>query len=221
MASPLPTIVVTGRYVDVTNRPVEGHVTITPLHRVAGAGWVVVGAATTVYIRDGLLQAAIIADSDQLSGDLYVRITETICREEPVSYVVQPEGSTLDLSTAPRLDDPPPGQLYIPATALGQPHGVATLGPDGKLVDAQLPEVPTVGSLDDLADVDNPIGAPTGAVLVRGSDGIYRPELTSARRGDTVFFRDAPPPGVEGYAEDDVWIDLAASAYLVYRLEDI
>lgn len=141
MGSPLPTIAVTGRYVDLANKPVNGYVLLTPVYQVVGQGWVVVGSTVTAYIRNGQLNTTIIADSDALSQDLYVRVTERLdCDRGDVStYVVKPEGATLNLATAPRVGTAPTGTLFIPASMLGQPGGVATLGTDGKLTLSQRP----------------------------------------------------------------------------------
>lgn len=141
MASPLPVITVTGRFVTLGNAPAEGYITLTPVVRVAGQGYIVVGCTQVAYIRDGVVNATIIADSVDLSEHLFVQVTEVIACPDttPFSYVIEPQGSTLDLSTVPRVTTPPAGQLYIPATALGQPGGVATLGPDGILTASQRP----------------------------------------------------------------------------------
>lgn len=137
--SPLPTIAVTGKFATLANRPADGYIALTPVAPVAGAGWIIIGATVEALVRNGQLNTTIVADSDQLSADLYVRVVERIDDAAPQSYVVRPEGTTLDLVTAPRTGDPPPNQLYVPATALGQPNGVATLGPDGILVASQRP----------------------------------------------------------------------------------
>lgn len=147
MASPLPVITVTGHFVTLANTPAEGYITLTPVVRVAGDGYIVVGCTITALIRNGSVTASIIADSPDLSGHLFVQVTEVVdCRAGPVTYIIDPQGSTVDLSTVPRLSTPPSGQLFIPATALGQPGGVATLGPDGILTASQRPTTGSVAS---------------------------------------------------------------------------
>lgn len=158
--SPLPTIAVTGRFVTLANVPAHGYVTLTPIAEVAGAGWTVVGATVQALVRDGQLATTIIADSAELTTDLYVRVVEYIDGAPAQTYVVQPQGASLDLATAPRTGEPPPAQLYVPSTALGQPGGVATLGLDGILTASQRPAgsgggVTDHGALTGLADDDH------------------------------------------------------------------
>lgn len=160
--SGLVTITVTGQFVDLSDRPANGHVILVPVNRVAGQGWIVVGTPVRVHIKAGVAAGKMITNQAALSGELYVRVTEKITGEQPQepSYVVKPEGTTLNLTTAPRVFNPPPGQLFIPASALGQPEGVATLGPDGKLTVSQRPPgggggVTSHHDLEDLADGDD------------------------------------------------------------------
>jgi hypothetical protein len=161
MASPLPVIAVVGQFVTLDNRPAEGYVTLTPISpRTVGDGWIIIGATTVGYVRNGQLSTSIIADSDALTSDLYVRIVEHLDDSPTESYIVQPTGTTLDLATVPRVTVAPPGQAYIPASALGQPNGVATLGPDGILTASQRPPgggggVTDHGALTGLADDDH------------------------------------------------------------------
>lgn len=159
--SGLVTINVTGRYGDLSDRPANGHVLLVPTHRVAGNGWIVVGTPVRLHIKNGIATGKIIVNQAALDEDLYVRVTEQITGEQPPqpTYVVKPEGLILDLTTAPRVATPPPGILYIPASALGAPNGVATLGPDGKLTLSQRPPggggVMSHHDLEDLADGDD------------------------------------------------------------------
>lgn len=160
--SGLVTINVTGRFTDLSDRPANGHVLLVPTHRVAGNGWIVVGTPVRLHIRNGLVTGQIIVNQAALDEDLYIRVTEQITGEQPQQspYVVKPEGTSLDLTTAPRVANPPPGTLYVPASALGQPDGVATLGPDGKLTVSQRPPgggggVTSHHDLEDLADGDD------------------------------------------------------------------
>ena len=187
-------ITVTGRYVDLANRPVNGYVSLTPLTRVAGGGWIVVGATVNANIVDGFLVTSILADSADLSGDLYVHVAERLNGErQPPTYIVKPTGATLDLGTAEHLVPPRrPEYPAIPASALGQPGGVATLGSDGVLTLSQRPPAGggSHGELSGLADDDHPqyfnserlaaaldglvpvsaVGAPNG-VAPLGADG--------------------------------------------------
>src|SRR5688572_18800238 len=139
--SGLVTIDVIGRFVDLSDRPANGHVLLVPVNRVAGNGWIVVGTPVRLHIRNGVATGRVITNQAALSGDLYIRVTEQITGEQPPqpTYVVKPEGTTLDLITAPRVANPPPGQLFVPASALGQPGGVATLDSSGKLTLSQRP----------------------------------------------------------------------------------
>lgn len=160
--SGLVTIDVTGRFVDLSDRPANGHVLLVPVNRVAGNGWIVVGTPVRLHIRNGVATGRVITNQAALSGELYIRVTEQITGEQPPepTYVVKPEGTTLDLTTAPRVTNPPPGQLFVPASALGQPGGVATLDSSGKLTLSQRPPgggggVTSHHDLEDLADGDD------------------------------------------------------------------
>lgn len=177
MGSPLPTIIVTGRYVDLNNQPVDGYVLLTPVQRVVGQGWVVLGRTVTAYVRDGLLSTTIIADSDALTPDLFVRVSEHLenCSGSDTVYTVQPVGATIDLSTAPRVTTPPPGVAYIPASALGQPGGVATLGSDGKLTLSQRPPGGGGGGVTSHHDLED---------LTTGDD---HPQYLNVARGDVRY----------------------------------
>lgn len=178
MGSPLPTITVTGRYVDLNNQPVDGYVLLTPVYEVVGQGWIVTGATVTAYIRDGQLLTTIIADSDSLSQDLYVRVTEHLeCRNgNDNTYVIKPTGLTLDLGTAPRVATPPPGTLFVPLSLLGQPNGVATLDADGKLTLGQRP--PAGGG-----------GVTSHHDLTGLAEGDDHPQYLNPARGDARYVR--------------------------------
>lgn len=141
MTSGLVTIPITGRFVDASDRPANGYLLLVPLNRVTGNNWIVVGAPVRIDIKAGIATGRIIVNQAALSATLYLRVTECITGEIPrrAPYIIQPDGTSVDLSTEPQVFDPPPGQLYIPASALGQPGGVATLGPDGLLSLSQRP----------------------------------------------------------------------------------
>lgn len=158
----LVTITVTGKFADLSDRPANGHVLLEPVNRVAGQGWIVVGTPVRMHIKTGQATGLMITNQAALSGDLYIRVTEQITGERPQEppYVVKPEGTALDLTTAPRVFSPPPGQTFVPASALGQPGGVATLGQDGILTLSQRPAGGGGGAtshheLEDLADGDD------------------------------------------------------------------
>jgi hypothetical protein len=139
--APLPMITVTGHYVDLENQTVgDSYVEFTPLNPVVGDGYLIVGRTVRALIRGGLVTAEIIADSAELSEPLYVLVREVIERTAPTEYVVRPQGTTLDLTTAPRLANPPQGQLYLTAASLGQPNGVARLDANGKVPASELPD---------------------------------------------------------------------------------
>src|SRR5687767_4213550 len=99
MGSPLPKITVTGKYTDLAGQPVYGYVKLTPVYKVSGLGWVVIGRTVTAPIKAGILNTTIIADSDVLNQDLYVRVVEYFDCDPtpPTPFVVKPEGLTLDL----------------------------------------------------------------------------------------------------------------------------
>jgi hypothetical protein len=157
-------IAVTGRYIDLNNRAVaDSYVQLTPVHEVTGGGYIVVGRTVRALIRNGVVDAAIIADSAGLSQPLYVRVVEMIYGSPPNEYIVRPQGTTLDLVTAPRVANPPQGQLYVTAAALGQPNGVATLGPDGLLTTAQRPPGSGGGAVTS-------VQGRTGAVVLTAAD---------------------------------------------------
>lgn len=203
MGSPLPKITVTGKYTDLADQPgqpVYGYVKLTPLYKVSGQGWVVIGRTVTAPIKAGILNTQIIADSDVLNQDLYVRVVEHFdCDPSPSQpFVVQPTGLTLDLGTAPRIANPPAGQLFIPATALGAPNGVATLGPDGILTASQRPPGGSPGPID----IDDVIGLPQALAGINADLGNLDtdkqdadPALTQIAgltpgQGDVIQFRD-------------------------------
>jgi hypothetical protein len=157
-------IAVTGRYVDLNNQAVtDSYVQLTPVHEVTGGGYIIVGRTVRALIRNGVVDAAILADSADLSQPLYVRVVEVIHGSPPNEYVVRPQGTTLDLVTAPRVADPPRGELYVPASALAQPNGVATLGPDGLLAPAQRPAGSGGGAVTS-------VQGRTGAVVLTAAD---------------------------------------------------
>jgi hypothetical protein len=134
-------ITVTGHYVDLENQTVgDSYVEFTPLNPVVGDGFLIVGRTVRALIRGGAVTAEIIADSADLSEPLYVRVVEVIDKAPPTEYVVRPQGTTLDLTTAPRLANPPAGQLYLTAESLGQPNGVARLDATGKVPASELPD---------------------------------------------------------------------------------
>lgn len=70
-----------------------------------------------------------------------------------------------------------PGQPFVVSwLAVGEPHYV--LDP---------PPLPAVGSLDGLSDVDGASASNPGEVLVKGSDGIWRPEPGGSLSGGVSY----------------------------------
>ncbi len=164
--SPLQTVAVTGRYTLASNVPAEGYVLMTPVQQVVGSGWVVVGCSVTATVVDGLLSATVVTNPGVIP-DLYLRVEEHIegCPSTP--YTIRPTGPLVDLATAPRVVAPPPGVAYVLASSLGQPNGVATLGPDSKLTLSQRPEGSGGGAVAS-------VNGRTGVVILNAADiGAY------------------------------------------------
>lgn len=127
-----------------------------------------------------------------------------------------------DVQPVPVVPDSDAHEVAVPWSLLGEPGGVAPLGPDGK-IPAQfvLPsQGGTVAVLDDLEDVEGAAAAAPGVILRKGADGIYRPTAAdTGMRGDAVFFRQGPPAPATGHQVSDVWVD-TANSFAVYQVEE-
>ena len=98
---PLSTVTITGSWVTPANTPATGQVVITPLSEVTGGGEIVAGSPVVVPLVGGSISQNFVNNSQ--AATLQYQVTEQITGAVPVTYVVVPVGSTLDLSTAPRL----------------------------------------------------------------------------------------------------------------------
>lgn len=97
---------------------------------------------------------------------------------------------------------------------LGSPRTVTAvnIGPAGAVGGAS--------KLDDLTDVDGAELAPTGAVLVKESDGVYRGQLGGPGSTEQVdwFTGEGPPPAlIPGAGPGDFYVD--STTGWLYRLQ--
>jgi hypothetical protein len=132
---PLSTVTVTGSWVTAANTPASGVVTVTPVTAAAGGGFIVAGTPVAVPLAAGAISKVLVSNTQATT--LQYLVTERIDGAPITTYVVTPTGSTLDLSTAPRGTGAIV-PIYILASVIGQPNGVASLGSDGKVPSSQL-----------------------------------------------------------------------------------
>jgi hypothetical protein len=168
---PLSTVTVTGSWVTAANTPASGNVTITPVTAAAGGGFIVAGARVTVPLAAGAISKAVVSNTEATT--LQYLVTERIDGAPVTTYVVTPTGPTLDLSTAPRgTGSVVP--IYVLASVIGQPNGVASLGADGKVPASQLSAAGGAIPASTVTTKGDLLAATGSATVVRlgvGSDG--------------------------------------------------
>jgi hypothetical protein len=168
---PLSTVTVTGSWVTAANTPASGVVTVTPVTAAAGGGFIVAGTPVAVPLAAGAISKAVVSNAQATT--LQYLVTERIDGAPITTYVVTPTGSTLDLSTAPRGTGAIV-PIYILASVIGQPNGVASLGSDGKVPSSQLSAAGGAIPASTVTTKGDLLAATASATVARlgvGSDG--------------------------------------------------
>jgi hypothetical protein len=167
----LSTVTVTGSWVTAAGTPAAGVVTITPVTAAAGGGFIVAGTPVAVPLVAGAISKAVVSNAEATT--LQYLVTERIVGAKTDSYVITPTGPTLDLSTAPHgTGDVVP--IYVLASVIGQPNGVASLGVDGKVPSNQLSAAGGAIPASTVTTKGDLLAATSAATVTRlgvGSDG--------------------------------------------------
>ena len=169
---PLTTLTVTATngYVLPSGTPGSGQVVLRPVAEATGGGYVVVAADTSFVVADGVIAGpSQIASNAQATTLQYLVYEQIIGADNPLPYVVTPTGSVLDLSTASRGTLGQATPIYVLASTVGQPNGVATLGQDGILTPAQRPPSSTL-ELWQIAEQHAGLSNPGALIPYSGND---------------------------------------------------
>jgi len=125
-------------WVDPQGNPATGKVTLQPVMEAPGGGYIVVNQPVTFTLSAGNISGTIASNAQATTLQYLVR-EDIQDAESPSPYVVTPSGSTLDLSTASRGTLSTSTALYVLASTVGQPGGVASLDSSGLIPQAEIP----------------------------------------------------------------------------------
>lgn len=166
---PLSTVTVTGGASGWTNPDGTvpgGTVTFQPVQSLTGGGYILAAEPVVVSLANGNISKQL-ANNSQLTSLQYLVTEQIVGATNPAPYVITPSGTTLDLSTAPRGTVSATNPLYVQASTLGQPSGVATLDNGGLVPANQLPAFVSSSTL----------GQPNGVATLDGSGQVTSSQL--------------------------------------------
>lgn len=116
--------------------PANGKVTLQPVNEAPGGGYIIVSTPETFSLASGNI-SGVIASNAEATTLQYIVHEAIVGADNPRAYVVSPAGSVLDLSAAPRGTRNMITPLYVLASTVGAPGGVAALDQGTKLALSQ------------------------------------------------------------------------------------
>ncbi|MFE2751551.1 hypothetical protein ACFXGA_06060 [Actinosynnema sp. NPDC059335] len=142
---PLHTVTLTG-HLTAGGRSAVGHVSIAALHQVQvpAADTVVTEQPVVVELVDGRFAEVVPLSAQPSAAEpifLEVHVLLENTRPESMTVRVETDGETIDLADVERVTQLPQSStvVVVPWSVVGQPHGVAPLGPDGRVPAQHLP----------------------------------------------------------------------------------
>jgi len=140
-------------------------VTFTPVTPAAGGGYIVAGDTVTAVLVAGSISVVLV--STGTAPSLQYQVTEYIGDGRSTTYVINPTGPSLDLSSVSRGSLAPVG-MFVLTSSVGAAGGVAPLDGSSKVPQSFLPSTATgvtsVTAADGTITVGGTSAAPTVAV---------------------------------------------------------
>lgn len=147
--------------------PATGSITLQVLHEVPDPGTTITARSVKFEFVAGRIAGTIESNGQPMAVQVYENITGA--KPTPPYVVAVPTSGTLDLSVADRGTINTVTPLYILSTARGVPGGVALLGDDGLLVEAERPPGGTA-ALWQIAEANAGLSDPSVLTEYSGND---------------------------------------------------
>lgn len=149
--------------------PAVGTITLQVLQETPDAGITLTARSVLYRLAAGNIAGGVFETNGQTGLQVVVYENVTGAKNPPPYIVAVPTSGTLDLSTADRGGVGAVTPLYIPTSARGVPGGVALLGDDGLLLEAERPPGGTA-ALWQIAEANAGLSDPSVLTEYSGND---------------------------------------------------